>query len=241
MATSSTRKTKAPAKSTPASKKATSSKKAKAAKPATKATKTKKSVPRAPKKAAKRDIAAELAEFGFPSAPGRTLCFTSGDADLFERGYPELRRLTDEVIPAEKAVDMAEKALDAIDPCFRIDVPRIVANYFLLGYRVGPLLFVDRNHRPENAKLRADRAALMRSNRAIDAQLLDETLEQHGFGMGDTYASWRWPKVLYLYECFLGTEPVVRSVLKFLLLAAKELKRWGFWTRQMGDVGRGCD
>lgn len=129
---------------------------------------------------------------------------------------------------SERAFESAEKALDAIDPCFRIAIPRVIARPFLLGYRVGPLLFIDVNHPRENAQLRVERAALMRSDRAIDQTLLDETLENHGFGMGDTYSSWRWPKVLYLYEHFIGTERVVRSVLKFLLLAAKELKRWGF-------------
>ncbi|HRI69974.1 MAG TPA: hypothetical protein PK156_37350, partial [Polyangium sp.] len=169
-----------------------------------------------------------LAEFGFPSAGGRGLCFTAAGADLFERGYPELRILTDEPVDTEKAVKIAEDALDAIDPCFRLTLPRAIARPFLLGYRVGPLLFVDANHRPENAQLRKERAAMMRSDRPIDQNLLEETLEQHGFGMGDTYAGWRWPKVLYIYEHFIGTENVARSVLKFLLLAAKDLKRWGF-------------
>lgn len=218
MATSSTpRKTAKPA----TSKKTAQSKPAKSAKKAqpSKAAKAKTHKP---------DIRAVLAEFGFPTAPGRALCFTSEDADLFERGYPELRLLTDESVDATKAFEWAEKALDAIDPCFRIAVPRTIARSFLLGYRVGPLLFVDSNHRPENAQLRVERAALMKSDRAIDQKLLDETLEEHGWGMGDTYAGWRWPKVLYLYEGFIGTEKVVRSVTKFLLLAAKELKRWGF-------------
>ncbi|MBK9260383.1 MAG: hypothetical protein IPM54_11175 [Polyangiaceae bacterium] len=182
----------------------------------------------APAKSRKPDIVAVLAEFGFPTGPGRGLCFTCEDADLFERGYPELRRLTDEPIEPKRAFELAEKALDAIDPCFRIDVPRAIAKPFLLGYRVGPLLFVDSNHPTKNAQLRVERAALMHSDRAIDQKLLDETLEQHGFDMGDTYASWRWPKVLYLYEEFIGTEKVARSVAKFLILAAKELKRWGF-------------
>lgn len=192
------------------------------------ALKTKTSVKAAAKKAPKANIRDVLAEFGFPTGPGRGLCFTSAGDDLFERGYPELRFLTDEPVEFERAFKLAEDALDAIDPCFRLAIPRTIARLFLLGYRVGPLLFVDANHRHENAQLRVERAALMRSDRLIDQQLLEETLEKHGFGMGDTYAAWRWPKVLYLYEAFIGTENVVRSLTKFLLLAAKELKRWGF-------------
>ncbi len=156
------------------------------------------------------------------------MCFTSAGDDLFERGYPEMRFLSDEPVEFERAFKLAEEALDAIDPCFRLTIPRTIARLFLLGYRVGPLLFVDANHPHGNARLRGERAALMRSDRVIDQKLLDETLEQHAFGMGDTYSGWRWPKVLYLYEQFIGTEKVARSLTKFLLLAAKELKRWGF-------------
>jgi len=181
-----------------------------------------------PRRAKKLDIRSVLAEFGFPTARGRELCFTAADADLFERGYPELRIVTDEAVGADRAFEMTEKALDAIDPCFRLRIPAAIARLFLLGYRVGPLLFVDANHRHGNAKLRIERANLMRSDRKIDQKLLEETLETHGFGMGDTYSSWRWPKVLYLYEHFIGTEKVARAVTKFLLLAAKETNRWGF-------------
>jgi hypothetical protein len=222
--------TKSKASSNKAAKVATPVKPAKASKATkpVKSAKGAKAVKVAPKKVRKPDIRVELAEFGFPTGPGRGLCFTPEGADLFERGYPELRLLTDEPIDAQRAFELAEKALDAIDPCFRIEVPRAIARLFLLGYRVGPLLFVDNNHRSENAQLRIERATLMKSDRIIDQKLLDETLVTHGFGMGDTYAQWRWPKVLYFYEAFIGTEKVTRSVAKFLLLAAKELKKWGF-------------
>lgn len=194
----------------------------------TKASKTSKTSKTKTTKSRKADIRAVLAEFGFPSGPGKDLCFTAEGAALFERGYPELRIVTEEAVSADRAFELAEKALDAIDPCFRIRVPAAIARSFLLGYRVGPLLFVDANHSHENAKLRVERANLMRSDRQIDQTLLNETLEEHGFGMGDTYSNWRWPKVLYLYEHFIGSEKVARSVLKFLLLAANETKRWGF-------------
>jgi predicted DNA-binding WGR domain protein len=182
-------------------------------------------------KGAPADVRSVLAPFGFPHAAGAGLCFDpEGDA-LYARGYPHLRLLTDEVTPTNKIESIIENALEAIDPFFRIAMPRDVARSFLLGYRVGCLLFVDEYtpQRVQNAKLRVERLELMRSDRAIDVALLADTLDAHAWGMGtDTYARWRWPKVLYLYECFLGTEPVARAVVDHLVRSANDFPRWGF-------------
>ena len=87
---------------------------------------------------------------------------------------------------------------------------------------------MDANHPKTNAKLRDERLAMMRSDRAIDLALLEESLEQpHAWGMGDTYSRWRWPKVLYLYEAFLGTDPVARATVSYAVSAAANVKRWG--------------
>src|SRR4029079_11535846 len=71
------------------------------------------------------------------------------------------------------------------------------------------------------------RAALMRSSREVSVGLLEEALSEHGVSMGDTYSRWRWPKVLYLYEAFLGTEPVACAVVKHLVRSARDFPRWG--------------
>src|SRR5687767_6752433 len=108
-----------------------------------------------------------LSRYGFPTGPGPGLCFTAQDDALFERGYPHLRIVTGEPVPDAEAIARAEEALDAIDPYFRIRVPEGIARRFLLGYRVGPLLFVDQNQPAENAQRREQRALALRSNRAI--------------------------------------------------------------------------
>lgn len=175
------------------------------------------------------EIAAILSRFEFPHPAGNGLCFDEGGDRLFERGYPNMRFLSDEATAPAVAEKQALSALDAIDPELRITVPRALARAFLLGYRVGPLLFVDETHRKENEKLRDERVAMIRSDRAIDLALLGETLEQpHAWGMGETYSRWRWPKVLYLYEAFLGTDPVARAAASYLVRSAADVKRWGF-------------
>jgi hypothetical protein len=175
-------------------------------------------------------ILAVLRKHGSPKPGGAGLAFTrEGDA-LFERGYPEMRFLSDESIPKAKAIKTAEDALDAIDPAFRITVPREVARRYLLGHSVGTGLFVDEHAhaRERNAKLRVERAAKMASDDPIDTALLQTALDAQGFSMGDTYSRWRWPKVIYLYEAFLGTEPVARVVTAHLVREADDLSRWGF-------------
>ena len=167
-----------------------------------------------------------LAPFGFPRGPGPGLGWSREDDALFERGYPHLRILTDEPVPS--AASVAEKALDAIDPVLRIRVPRALATPYLRGYRVGPLLFVDSNHPPENAERRAQRQAAIRSDAPITTQLLEETLRERVIGMGDTYGRWRTAEVLHLYEHFIGSEAVARAVTEHLMRAATDLSTWGF-------------
>src|SRR6185436_5768801 len=124
-------------------------------------------------------VAAALGPHGFPHAGGRGLGFTSEDDALYERGYPHLRVVTDEKLSAKKAADAAEKALAAIDPVLRAHVPRAIAEPYLRGYR----------------------ARGTASDRMIDVSLLEETLRANMVGMGsDTYARWRLPEVLHLYE-----------------------------------------
>jgi hypothetical protein len=174
-------------------------------------------------------VAAALAKHGFPKPGGRGLCFAREDDERFARGYPAMRLLSDEPTTDAKAFAIAIEALDAIDPCLRITVARPVARLFLLGYSVGPCLFPDAYgpEGPANARLRPEREALMRSDRAIDVALLDTALSRHGVAMGDTYAKWRWPKVVFLYEAFLGTEPVARALVLHLVREADDLSRWG--------------
>jgi hypothetical protein len=170
-----------------------------------------------------RDV---LAPFGFPRPAGPGLCFDDAGDRLFARGHPHLRLLTDAAIAPAAAEKLALEALDAIDPTLRLAVPRAVARQFLLGYRVAPLLFEDR---PGTEAARAERLALMRSDRAIDVALLEESLRQpHAWGMGETYSRWRWPEVLYLYEAFVGSEPVARAVADYLFASATDPDRWGF-------------
>lgn len=170
-----------------------------------------------------------LAPHGFPSAPGPGLCFSTAEDTLFQCGYPHMRFVTDEPVSEASAIKTAKKALDAIDPVLPIRIPLAVAERFLRGYAVGPLLFVDSNHPKENASLREERAAAIRSEAAIDAKLLETTLARLGDGMGrDTYCRWRLPKVFYLYEHFIGSDAVARVVVDYLLRQATELKRWGW-------------
>lgn len=190
--------------------------------------------PKAPRAARKRSKGAAaaalveaLARHGFPTAPGPGLGFTPEDDARLERGWPHLRIVTDEAVSDARAIQIAEKALDAIDPVLRVRVPRAVARAFLLGYEVGPLLFVDRNHPRENAARREARARAIRSDRAIDLPLLESTLARQVVGMGDTYGRWRTAKVLYLYEHFLGTEAVARAATAHLLHCASEPGVWG--------------
>ncbi len=173
-------------------------------------------------------VAAALAEHGFPGRAGPGLCFTSEGDALFARGYPAMRLLSEDALPDDVAFRRAEEALDAIDPALRITVPRVVARRYLLGHRVGTGLFLDVAHQPQNAQLKEERAALMRSDRPIEVALLEEALGAHGVSMGDTYSSWRWPKALYLYEAFLGTEVVARTLVRHLVREADDLSRWGF-------------
>lgn len=195
---------------------------------ATKRTKTK------PKGGAS-SVKTALAAHGFPAAGGPGLCFRREDDDLYARGYPSMRFLTDERIPLDDAIKAAEKALDAIDPVFRIRVPRDIARVFLLGYRVGPLLFKDRTNAGAR---RAEREAAMRSNRAIDMALLEEVIEENGWrSSADTYARWRMPEVLYLFEGFLGPETVARAVTRHLVRTGADLRR----VAQSADSGRRFD
>lgn len=174
-------------------------------------------------------MTALLAPFEFPHRPGKGLCFDAEGDRAFERGYPHLRILSDAKVSTKDAEKIVVTALDAIDPELRVTVPRVIARLFLLGYRIGPLLFVDANHPKVTPQLRDERLALMRSDRAIDLALLEESLErEHAWGMGETYARWRWPKVLYLYEAFLGNTPVLRTIVAYLVRAAADVKRWGF-------------
>jgi hypothetical protein len=68
----------------------------------------------------------------------------------------------------------------------------------------------------------------MASDAPIDVTLLQRALDAHGFAMGDTYSSWRWPEALYLYEAFIGAKPVARTLTAHLVREAADLSRWGF-------------
>lgn len=168
-----------------------------------------------------------LAPYGFPTAPGPGLCFRSADDELFARGFPDLRFVVKEPPPPSGPIKSVETALDAIDPALRLRVPREIARRYLLGYRVGPMLFVGDGAPRKNERLRKQRAEAVRSDDRIDVALLDDTLDRHCREMGDTYARWRTREVLYLFEGFLGAEVVARSVVRHLLRLAVERELWG--------------
>lgn len=171
-------------------------------------------------------ITEALAPHGFPTPAGAGLCFDAAGDDAFQRGWPCWRTLTDDAVPPAKAIDAAEKGLDALDRTFGRSVPRDIARRYLLGYCVGPGLFVDANHPAENAARRAERAEAIRSDREVDVALLEQTLARQARSLGEVYA-WRWPKVLFLYEAFLGPEPVARAVVQHLVAAAGSEQRFG--------------
>jgi hypothetical protein len=187
----------------------------------------------AAKKSIRIDAAAQLraglARHGFPRPPGPGLGFSPADDALFERGYPNLKILDDTPLEPKAAHDLAERALDAIDPVLRVRVPRALAAPYLRGYRVGPLLFVDRNHPPENESRRARRSEAIRSGDPITVSLLEATLREQVVGMGkDTYVQWRLAEVLHLYEHFVGSEAVARAVTDHLVQVGTDLSSWGF-------------
>ena len=175
-------------------------------------------------------IAEALARHGFPHGPGAGLGFTAEDDALFARGYPQLRIVED--VPDDPTTRTArvEDALDAIDPVLRVRVPEAFAAAYLRGYRVGPLLFVDRNHPSPNAEKRAARREAVASSAPITEALLRETLREGTVAMGrDTYARWRLPEVLHLYEHFLGSDVVARAAVDRLVeLGTEDLGSWGF-------------
>lgn len=186
-------------------------------------------MPRASKPTLSLRIHEALAPFGFPRAPGPGMGFTPEDDACFARGYPRMRFVDDLPDAPKKRVAAAEKALDAIDPVLRIRVPRDFAAAYLRGYRVGPLLFVDRNHPAGNGEKRLQRAAAMAAGDPITEALLRETLEVGGHGMGfDTYGGWRFHEVLFLYENFIGSEAVARILVDHLVHLGTDLATWGF-------------
>ncbi len=179
-------------------------------------------------------VAEALAPHGFPRGPGPGLGFTPEDDALFARGYPQLRIVEDGPDDPKKRTKAVEKALDAIDPVLRIRVPKAFAAAYLRGYRVGPLLFVDANHQG-NAEKRVERALAIASDAPITEALLEDTLREGTVAMGrDTYASWRLPEVLHLFEHFLGSEAVARAVVDRLVVLGTDLSIWGF----AGDARR---
>lgn len=162
-----------------------------------------------------------------PRGPGPGLGFGPDDDALFARGYPMSMRV--DVTPAAApAVRDVEKALDAIDPVLRARVSEVFAAAYLRGYRVGPLLFVDRLHPNENVERRAMRATAIASTEPITLALLEGTLRDGVTGMGrDTYGAWRLPEVLFLYEHFLGTDAVARAVKDHLVRLCVDVEGWG--------------
>lgn len=187
---------------------------ARAGKPAAKA---------APAKAApaKKKAATRMPVPGLDGAPGVFSFGAELDA-LFARGWPYLRVLSDEEISPAAAQRTAKAALQAIDPYLPTVVPREVARRVLRGYRFDP-------HEDEAAMLEA-----MAGDAPVDEALLHELLTikfKSLGGPGETYSFRLW-EILYLFEAFLGTEPVVRVVVAFLRAALEDPAFWGketFW------------
>ncbi|MDI1443550.1 hypothetical protein [Polyangium sp. 6x1] len=172
-------------------------------------------------------IAAALAPHGFPSAPGPGLGFTAEDDERLARGWPEMRVITDEPVKGKAAVRLASKALDAIEHMLPLVMPRAVAARYLVGYSHGPNLFVHPDYPAENAQRREARDAAVAAPPVVDLELLRTTLRApHARGMGDTYRAWRFREVLFLYEAFLGTEPVARTLTEHLVGEAKRASPW---------------
>lgn len=141
---------------------------------------------------------------------------------LFARGWPYLRVLSDEPISPAAAQRTAKAALQAIDPYLPTVVPREVARRVLRGYRFNP-------YQDEAAMLEA-----IAGDEPVDEALLHEVLRikfKSLGGAGETY-TFRLYETLYLFEAFLGTEPVARAVVEFLRAALEDPKFWGketFW------------
>ncbi|MBA3397368.1 MAG: hypothetical protein H0T89_32375 [Deltaproteobacteria bacterium] len=176
--------------------------------------------------AAKRKLKADapflaiLRAHGFPRSPGPGLCATSDGDALYARGYPELRLLDDARVPERAAVEQAETALESIDPVLRICVTRDVARRYLLGYCFGPNLASADEDRA------MQRAEAIRSPRDVDLALLRATLANVGArAIPDTYARWRLPEVLYLFEAFLGSDVVARVLADHVLERVAELEK----------------
>ncbi len=188
----------------------------------------KKTKPAPKKKAAAPEtpslVAPEAAAPAKASAPGE-IGFTAEQDELWARGFPHLRTLTDEAVPAKRAARQANKALHALDPHLPLEVPRTVATRYLHGYVFRPF---------KDTKL--IEAAVEDEGAPIDEAWLAEVLEKkcaptksNKYG-GETY-DFRLAEVLFLFEAFLGSEVVVRAIILHLV-AALEHPEWAggpFW------------
>lgn len=156
-----------------------------------------------------------------PGKPGR-FAFTAELDELYERGWPHLRVLTDEPVTPAKATSEAIKGLTAIDPYFPVSIPREVARRYLRGYTLPKF-------DPGN------KALVAKDEGAIDAKWLDEVLEKKcapskttDYG-GETY-DFRLEEIMQIFEAFLGTELVANAIADHLVRARDNPKWWGTWT-----------
>jgi predicted DNA-binding WGR domain protein len=155
-----------------------------------------------------------------PGKPGR-FAFTADLDELYGRGWPHLRIVTDEQVTPAKATSEAMKGLTAIDPYFPVKVPREVARRYLRGY-VLPKFDA------------ANKALVAKDEGAIDEKWLAEVLERKcaptgtiDYG-GETY-DFRLEEIMQLFEAFLGTEVVAKAIAEHLVRARDNVKWWGTW------------
>ena len=154
-----------------------------------------------------------------PSGPPGRFAFLASDDELFERGWPHLRILTEESVPAKTAVREAKKGFAAGDPYFPTAIPRDVARRYLLGYAASQT----------EANSQVDK--LVASDGAVDDAVLAAVLERKvppspkRHAAGETYA-FRLEEIILCFEAFLGTEPVVQALVAHLVLARENPQWW---------------
>ncbi len=153
---------------------------------------------------------------------GTTFGVTREWDQLYDRGWPYLRVLTDEPIERKRTIRDAKKALEAIDPYLPTHVPLDLARRYLRGY-----LVLDPFAQKDDVK-----RAISNDEAPIDRAWLAEILAKKigpspslGYG-GETY-TFRLAEVIFLFEAFLGTRVVAEALVVHLTAARDNPAWWG--------------
>lgn len=201
-------------------------------------------------RAKKAKPSADSAGTRFPASPTPVTavrCFRDEDTALFERGFPAMHVLTDEVVKPEVAMQRARDGIEEIDPRLPVHVPRDVARRFVAGYLTPRTWGNDAQAytHPVPAHV-ALREAALASDRAIDEASLEEFLVRNCpcgsewrvtvgelalAGTNNETYGWRLHEMVHVHEAVLGTEPVARRLVAHLLRALRDPEAWGVWGR----------